>query len=118
MSRNIAGFDCGYQTVAGSCAVSVLRFTRLLNFFVQNSRMFERRAQPRQRIFKAGTIEFDGRAVNCIVRNISASGAALEVASPAGIPHEITLHIETHELRQHSYIVWRKEKRIGVAFAS
>jgi hypothetical protein len=91
-------------------------FTRLLNFLAQINGMYERRALPRQRVFKAGTIEFDGTGVDCIVRNISAIGAGLEVASPLGIPHEITLSIRSGEVRQHAYIVWRKEKRIGVAF--
>ncbi len=79
--------------------------------------MYERRAQPRQRIFKAGTIEFDGAAVACTIRNISPIGAGLEVASPAGIPHEITLTIQSCQARKHGYIVWRKQRRIGVAFA-
>ena len=45
-----------------------------------------------------------------------AVGAALEVAIPVGIPHEVTLNILTRKVRQHCYIVWRKEKRIGLAF--
>jgi hypothetical protein len=79
--------------------------------------MHERRTQPRQRVFKAGTIEFDGAAVACTIRNISPIGAGLEVASPMGIPHEITLTIQSCQARKHGYIVWRKERRIGVAFA-
>jgi hypothetical protein len=78
--------------------------------------MHERRAKPRQRVFKAGTIEFDGAGVDCTIRNRSAVGAALEVAIPVGIPHEVTLNILTRKVRQHCYIVWRKEKRIGLAF--
>ena len=79
--------------------------------------MQERRANPRQRVFKAGTIEFDGRAVHCTIRNVSSVGAALEVASPAGIPHKVTLNRATRNTRQQCYIVWRKERRIGVTFA-
>ena len=79
--------------------------------------MYERRAQPRQRVFKAGTIEFDGTGVDCTIRNLSPIGAGLEVATPAGIPHEITLTISTCEVRHHCYIVWRKERRLGVAFS-
>ena len=78
--------------------------------------MNERRATPRQRVFKAAKIEFDGAGLDCTIRNMSAVGAALEVASPVGIPHEITLNILTRKVRQHGYIVWRKEKRIGVTF--
>jgi hypothetical protein len=100
----------------GSAVVSMPPFTRLLNFLAQINGMVERRGLPRQRVFKAGTIEFDGTGVDCIVRNLSAVGAGLEVASPAGIPHEITLSIRSCEIRRHAYIVWRKEKRLGVAF--
>jgi hypothetical protein len=78
--------------------------------------MNERRATSRQRVFKGGTIEFDGVAVDCIIRNVSTVGAALEVASPVGIPHEITLNILTCNERQHCYIIWRKENRVGVVF--
>ena len=51
------------------------------------------RAAPRQRVFKAGTIEFGGSTIDCVVRNISATGAALEDASPVGIPAEFNLLI-------------------------
>jgi hypothetical protein len=77
----------------------------------------ERRATPRQRVFKAGSIKFDGGGVDCTIRNMSPAGAGLDVASPAGIPHEVTLNILTCHLRRHCYIIWRKEKRIGVRFA-
>lgn len=96
--------------------VSVPPFTRFSSFLAYSNAMYERRAQPRQRVFKAGTIEFDGVGIDCTIRNLSAIGAGLEVASPAGIPHEITLNIRTREVRQHCYVVWRKEKHIGVAF--
>jgi hypothetical protein len=68
------------------------------------------------RVFKAGMIEFGGAVIDSTLRNISATGAALEVASPVGIPHEITLNVPTRQLRRHSYVVWRKEKKIGVMF--
>jgi hypothetical protein len=77
----------------------------------------ERRAAQRQRVLKAASIEFDGIGVDCMVRSISASGAGVEVANPVGIPHEVTLRIPTQDVYQHGYIVWRKEKRLGVAFS-
>jgi hypothetical protein len=79
--------------------------------------MIEHRATVRQRVFKAGTIEFDGGRIDCTVRNMSVAGAALDVVSPAGIPHEITLSILTHQVRQRCHIIWRNENRVGVAFA-
>jgi PilZ domain len=79
--------------------------------------MNERRETPRRRVFKAGSIEFDGGAIHCTIRNMSPAGAALDVATPVGIPHEVTLNILTHNERKHCYIIWRMKGRIGVAFA-
>jgi hypothetical protein len=80
--------------------------------------MNERRAITRNRVLKAGAIEFDRASVNCTIRNLSSIGAGLEVSSPAGIPHEILLHILSCGVRHCGHIVWRQEKRIGVAFGS
>jgi len=79
--------------------------------------MEERRATPRRRVFKAGSIEFDGASIDCTIRNLSAAGAALDIANPVGIPHEVTLNIVTCEARHRGYIVWRKERRVGFVFA-
>jgi hypothetical protein len=48
------------------------------------------------------------------VRNISATGAALDVGSPLGIPAQFTLVTDGNHLP--CRVVWRKEKRIGVTF--
>ena len=53
--------------------------------------MIEKRVFPRHRVLKAGTIEFDGGAINCMVRNMSNIGAALDVNNPVGIPR--TFHV-------------------------
>ena len=76
--------------------------------------MNESRA-PRWRTLKAGTIAFGGAGIDCTVRNISATGAALDVASPVGIPDEFTLVIEGL-LRRACHVAWRKSGRIGVKF--
>ncbi len=78
--------------------------------------MAEHRIAKRHRIFKAGAIEFPGRTIECIVRNLSASGAALEVRSPLWFPDRFTLSIASDGLQRACHIVWRREKRIGVAF--
>lgn len=78
--------------------------------------MNENRVALRKRVLKAGTIEFGGGGISCIVRNVSATGAALEVVSPVGIPHEFKLVIESDQICRSCHVVWRKEKRIGVTF--
>jgi hypothetical protein len=78
--------------------------------------MDHHRIATRRRILKAGSIEIGGDAIDCIVRNVSETGAALEVLSPLYIPDRFTLVVRTDELKRPCHIVWRKAKRIGVAF--
>jgi hypothetical protein len=76
----------------------------------------EHRIAARHRVLKAGTIEFGGGGIDCVVRNISDTGAALEVTSPVGIPERFTLVIAQENVAKPCRVMWRKEKRIGVAF--
>ncbi|ABD87111.1 PilZ domain-containing protein [Rhodopseudomonas palustris] len=78
--------------------------------------MDDKRSSLRRRVLKAGTIVFGGGGISCTVRNLSASGAALDVASPMGIPEQFELMIETDALARPCHVIWRKEKRIGIAF--
>jgi hypothetical protein len=78
--------------------------------------MNEHRGTPRRRILKAGTIEFGGGALGCTVRNISGTGAALEVVTPLFIPDRFTLYVPSDQIKRQCHIIWRREKRIGVAF--
>ena len=78
--------------------------------------MDETRIAARHRTLKAGTIEFGGGAIDCTVRNVSETGAALEVVTPLFIPDRFTLLVPSEQLKRPCHIVWRKDKRIGVAF--
>jgi PilZ domain len=73
-------------------------------------------AAPRHRVLKSGTIEFGGSAIDCIVRNVSTNGAALDVATPVGIPTTFSLAIPRDGLHFACRVLWRKERRIGVKF--
>lgn len=79
--------------------------------------MIEKRTIPRHRVLKAGKIEFGGSAIDCLIRNASKAGAALEVESPIGIPERFTLFIRSNELRFACVVVYRKGRRIGVTFS-
>ena len=89
------------------------------SMIVSGEAMDEGRRAPRHRVLKAGTITFGGGAgISCTIRNLSDTGAALEVTSPIGIPHEFTLLVETDHSSRQCRVVWRKEHRIGVTFSS
>jgi hypothetical protein len=78
--------------------------------------MVETRIAPRYRVLKAAKIEFGGSAIDCTVRDLSTTGAALEVSSQIGIPAKFTLVVPGDGLHLPCHVVWRKEYRIGVAF--
>jgi hypothetical protein len=79
--------------------------------------MIEKRAAPRHRVLKHGTLAFGGGGgIDCMVRNISSSGARLDVANPIGLPESFTLVIQTDQFMRRCHSVWSSERRIGVAF--
>lgn len=79
--------------------------------------MIEKRALPRQRVLKGGTLAFgSGGSVDCMVRNISSGGARLDIANPIGLPRSFTLVIHTDRLIRRCHPVWCTDNRLGVAF--
>lgn len=78
----------------------------------------ERRRLPRRKTLKTAYIAYRtlGTTIDCVVKNLSAGGARLDVESAHGIPDAFDLILKT-ESRQHvCKIVWRDEYRIGVQF--
>jgi len=80
--------------------------------------MLERRISgPRQRVFKAATLEFkNGGGVSGLVKNLSGSGATLQVENVLGIPDEFYLVIGSDHFKRACRTAWRKPNRIGVKF--
>ncbi len=78
----------------------------------------DKRVAQRRRVLKAGIIEFPGGAFSCMVRNLSGTGAALDVPSPIGIPDHFSLVMQTEGMRFYCETIWRKERRIGVEFSA
>jgi hypothetical protein len=57
-------------------------------------------------------------ATDCIVRDLSGSGARLEfAASPLTAAEKLDLHIPAKGERHRCRIIWRSETDIGIAFA-
>ena len=78
--------------------------------------MIDKRAAPRERVFKAGQVSFGCERVDCKVRNLSMTGAMIEVQSSDDIPHEIILDILGRGARFPCHVIWRHFRRLGVAF--
>jgi hypothetical protein len=79
--------------------------------------MIERRAAQRHRVLKQGMLAFSGGGgADCTVRNLSESGARIEIANPVGLPACFTLVIAADHFLHHCHAVWSADRRIGVAF--
>ena len=89
---------------------------QVFNLLAYFDEMVETRIAFRHRVSKAATIEFGGDAIDCMVRNLSTTGAALEVFSQLGIPAKFTLVVPGDALHLPCAVVWRKDYRIGVHF--
>ncbi len=78
--------------------------------------MVETRIAPRHRVNKLAKIEYGGDKIACTIRDISLTGAALEISGIDRIPGEFTLIVPEDRLKLSCRVVWRREFRIGVAF--
>jgi PilZ domain len=78
--------------------------------------MVETRIAPRVRVAKPAVIEYGGDKIPCIVRDISTTGAALEVSQASGMPSAFNLLLSDDKLNLRCRVVWRKDFRLGVTF--
>jgi hypothetical protein len=76
----------------------------------------EKRASPRKPVLMSAAIAFAGTSVDCLVRNISISGAALDVSNRHDIPERFDLIFKTDGTQIPCQIVWRRDEQIGVKF--
>lgn len=76
----------------------------------------EKRLSPRRNTSMAALIAFAGRKEMCIVRNVSETGAKLEIhTTVASIPNSFELFVPKH-LPQLCRVVWRAPREMGVQF--
>ncbi|WP_298243878.1 helix-turn-helix domain-containing protein [uncultured Bradyrhizobium sp.] len=83
--------------------------------------MSDHRAAVRHHTLRTGLVEFDNGAgssvsVPCTIRDVSATGARLQLNSSAWIADAFTL-VFANGLRKPCRVAWRKERLIGAAFA-
>lgn len=79
--------------------------------------MDDRRCVARSRTFKSGTISVGSASVDCLIRNLSKTGACLEIKGTTAIPDAFKLIIKPDNLFRTCKVMWRDGHRIGVSFA-
>jgi hypothetical protein len=81
--------------------------------------MIETRIANRHRVLKPAMIEFGAAnsvRIDCVIRDLSLTGAGLEVTSQTGIPDKFTLVVPGDRLSLPCTVVRRAQYRLGVAF--
>ncbi len=76
----------------------------------------ERRSELRQRVLKRGSIAFKDKlsTFDCTVRNRSAHGARLRLATPEFVPATFILHIPTDDFRAEAHVINRSATEVGI----
>lgn len=78
----------------------------------------ERRDGKRNRMLKGGIIAFGARhaTLPCVLRDLSDTGARLQVAQGSSVPDTFELIVELDGLEAQCQVVWRKPAEVGVTF--
>ncbi|HEX2725512.1 MAG TPA: PilZ domain-containing protein [Beijerinckiaceae bacterium] len=79
-----------------------------------------KRISPRLRSFLKGRVIYNGGQTNleCLIRDISSTGARLEFSSSVTLPDRFDLYLPHREETCKAHIQWRRGEEIGVAFDS
>jgi PilZ domain len=86
-------------------------------FYNQTFKIFmERRANPRKLVFLSGAIRFADSTIDCLICDISISGAALEFSSFLDIPDHFNLVFKADGTHIPCRVIKRDKERIGVTF--
>ncbi len=78
----------------------------------------EHRRAARRRTLKGATIVYgEGTfTVKCLVKNLSDTGALIEVESTNEVPNTFRLVFEDRSVDRRCTVAWRSEKRLGIHF--
>ena len=81
--------------------------------------MSERRISTRQKSFLRGCIQFNNRhtTIDCLVRDISDTGARLIFSDSVSVPDVVELYIPQKEQTLRAHVQWRRGDELGVVFA-
>ncbi|MCJ2059568.1 PilZ domain-containing protein [Methylobacterium sp. J-048] len=80
--------------------------------------MTDHRKETRQRVFLKGRIVFNNgsSSFDCLVRDLSASGARLVLSDATTLPQVFDLYIPQKDRTFRASLCWRREDGIGVVF--
>ena len=78
--------------------------------------MEEKRKHPRTEVNQPAYVSAGGSVMSCMVRNISAEGAAIDVDNAAFVPQHFRLVMNNNATVRECRIAWIQKNRIGLSF--
>ena len=78
--------------------------------------MIEKRSATRHRVYKRGTISFNGAGFDCTVRNLSERGARIDVDGPVLLPEQFDLVVGSDKVTYRCRVIWSSGQRFCVVF--
>jgi len=81
--------------------------------------MSERRGSARRKSFLRGCVYFNNRrsAIDCLIRDMSSSGARLFFSGAVSIPDVLEIYIPQKEQTLRGWVEWRHGDEVGISFA-
>jgi len=81
--------------------------------------MLDRRREHRGRTYLGGQVAFNNRwcTIDCLVRNMSQTGAKIEFAHAVLLPSEFDLIVSQKGDSRRVCVIWRQATALGVSFA-
>jgi hypothetical protein len=76
----------------------------------------DKRKAARRTVVKTGRIRFGKTSENCTVRDMSTTGASIEVADAMNVPEIFSLVLEMESAARKCVVMWRRERQLGVKF--
>ena len=78
----------------------------------------ERRRELRARTLKSARILLNHHqsVIDCVVRNLSPTGACLKVETTLGIPDRFDVMFDVDKSIRPCHLIWHRENQIGVEF--
>ena len=80
--------------------------------------MEEKRKYPRTETSEPAYVSSGGSVMSCVVRNISAEGAAIDIENPTFVPSRFRLVMANDSSVYECRIAWIQKNRIGVTFVA
>ena len=80
--------------------------------------MDDKRSTPRLRSFLKGRVLFNGgqNSLDCLIRDVSATGARLELSASVTLPDRFDLYLPHRDETCKVHSQWRRGSQLGVAF--